>query len=193
MTKFDNYISNNYLLTFNQKKSRKASHKNLPFWFEELNFWITLSLSRSPLKASSSQRFCFLLMIFTEWLCLAGKWFQVSSCLFFLFHWQLTGEEKPHDPSCSLPVQVYVVTHFLLVLHTYHELFENQAVRICHIKAHENYRKDMTKKKVSVQGQLCCFRQISSLLLSHFMTPKFRHHFSRPTKANKVCHLHVPR
>ncbi|XP_051921843.1 alkylglycerol monooxygenase [Hippocampus zosterae] len=40
---------------------------------------------------------------------------------------KLTGEEKPHDPSCSLPVQVYVVTHFLLVLHTYHELFENQA------------------------------------------------------------------
>ncbi|XP_061676000.1 alkylglycerol monooxygenase isoform X1 [Syngnathoides biaculeatus] len=40
---------------------------------------------------------------------------------------EVTGKEKPHDPSCSLPLQVYVVTHFLLVLCTYHELFENQA------------------------------------------------------------------
>ncbi|XP_061631560.1 alkylglycerol monooxygenase isoform X3 [Phyllopteryx taeniolatus] len=39
---------------------------------------------------------------------------------------KVTGEEKLHDPSCSLPLQVYVVTHFLLVLYTYHELFENQ-------------------------------------------------------------------
>nr|XP_057910009.1 alkylglycerol monooxygenase [Doryrhamphus excisus] len=41
---------------------------------------------------------------------------------------EVTGEEVPHDPSCSLPLQVYVVTHFLLVLHTYHHLFENQAM-----------------------------------------------------------------
>ncbi|XP_077383304.1 alkylglycerol monooxygenase [Festucalex cinctus] len=40
---------------------------------------------------------------------------------------KVTGKEKPHDPSCSLTLQVYVVTHFLLVLYTYHELFENQA------------------------------------------------------------------
>ncbi|XP_077454773.1 alkylglycerol monooxygenase [Stigmatopora argus] len=41
---------------------------------------------------------------------------------------KVTGEEKPHNPSCSLPLQFYVVTHFLLLLHTYHELFENRAM-----------------------------------------------------------------
>ncbi|XP_061573498.1 alkylglycerol monooxygenase [Cololabis saira] len=39
---------------------------------------------------------------------------------------KVTGEEVPHDPSCSLPLQVYVTVHFLLVLWTYHELFENK-------------------------------------------------------------------
>ncbi|XP_061771504.1 alkylglycerol monooxygenase isoform X1 [Nerophis ophidion] len=41
---------------------------------------------------------------------------------------KVTGKEVPHEPSCSLPLQVYAVTHFLLVLHTYHNLFENQAI-----------------------------------------------------------------
>ncbi|XP_077577245.1 alkylglycerol monooxygenase [Stigmatopora nigra] len=39
---------------------------------------------------------------------------------------KVTGEEKPHNPSCSQPLQIYVVTHFLLLLYTYHQLFENQ-------------------------------------------------------------------
>ncbi|XP_041844042.1 alkylglycerol monooxygenase [Melanotaenia boesemani] len=39
---------------------------------------------------------------------------------------KVTGKEVPHDPSWSLPLQVYVVIHFLLVLWTYHELFENK-------------------------------------------------------------------
>ncbi|TKS82611.1 Alkylglycerol monooxygenase [Collichthys lucidus] len=39
---------------------------------------------------------------------------------------KVTGEEVPHDPSWSLPLQVYVVIHFLLVLLTYHDLFENK-------------------------------------------------------------------
>ena len=51
----------------------------------------------------------------------------------FTFHVQVTGKEVPHDPSWSLPLQVYVVIHFLLVLWTYHELFENKMVCISHI------------------------------------------------------------
>lgn len=47
---------------------------------------------------------------------------------------QVTGKEVPHDPSWPLPLQVYVVIHFLLVLRTYHDLFENKTVRICHIR-----------------------------------------------------------
>uniref|UniRef100_A0A8P4KFV9 Alkylglycerol monooxygenase n=1 Tax=Dicentrarchus labrax TaxID=13489 RepID=A0A8P4KFV9_DICLA len=43
---------------------------------------------------------------------------------------KVTGQEVPHSPSWSLPLQVYVVIHFLLVLRTYHDLFENKMVRI---------------------------------------------------------------
>uniref|UniRef100_A0A672G336 Alkylglycerol monooxygenase n=1 Tax=Salarias fasciatus TaxID=181472 RepID=A0A672G336_SALFA len=39
---------------------------------------------------------------------------------------KVTGKEVPHDPSWTLPLQVYVVVHFLLVLKTYHEVFENK-------------------------------------------------------------------
>ncbi|XP_038566509.1 alkylglycerol monooxygenase [Micropterus salmoides] len=39
---------------------------------------------------------------------------------------KVTGKEVPHNPSWSLPLQVYVVIHFLLVLQTYHDLFENK-------------------------------------------------------------------
>uniref|UniRef100_A0A3Q0RSV3 Alkylglycerol monooxygenase n=1 Tax=Amphilophus citrinellus TaxID=61819 RepID=A0A3Q0RSV3_AMPCI len=39
---------------------------------------------------------------------------------------KVTGKEVPHDPSWSLALQVYVVMHFLLVLRTYHDLFENK-------------------------------------------------------------------
>ncbi|KAF1388410.1 hypothetical protein PFLUV_G00089880 [Perca fluviatilis] len=39
---------------------------------------------------------------------------------------KVTGQEVPHDPSWSLPLQVYVVIHFLLALGTYHDLFENK-------------------------------------------------------------------
>lgn len=46
---------------------------------------------------------------------------------------QVTGQEVPRNPSWSLPLQVYVVIHFLLVLWIYHELFENKMVRIRHI------------------------------------------------------------
>lgn len=47
----------------------------------------------------------------------------------FLFHVQVTGEEVPHEPSWLLPLQVYVVLNFLLVLRTYHDVFENKMVR----------------------------------------------------------------
>uniref|UniRef100_A0A7N8XAN5 Alkylglycerol monooxygenase n=1 Tax=Mastacembelus armatus TaxID=205130 RepID=A0A7N8XAN5_9TELE len=39
---------------------------------------------------------------------------------------KVTGQEVPHEPSWSLPLQVYVVLHFLLLLGTYHDLFENK-------------------------------------------------------------------
>ncbi|KAM7382948.1 hypothetical protein PAMP_002641 [Pampus punctatissimus] len=39
---------------------------------------------------------------------------------------KITGKEVPHNPSWSLPLQVYVVLHFLLVLRTYHDVFENK-------------------------------------------------------------------
>ncbi|XP_049902878.1 alkylglycerol monooxygenase [Epinephelus moara] len=39
---------------------------------------------------------------------------------------KVTGQEVPHDPSWTLPLQVYVVIHFLLVLGIYHDLFENK-------------------------------------------------------------------
>lgn len=35
----------------------------------------------------------------------------------------------PYDPNWSLLLQVYVVLHFLLVLQSYHDLFENKTVR----------------------------------------------------------------
>ncbi|XP_040899307.1 alkylglycerol monooxygenase [Toxotes jaculatrix] len=41
---------------------------------------------------------------------------------------KVTGKEVPHEPSWSLPLQVYVVIHFLLVLRTYHDLFENKMI-----------------------------------------------------------------
>lgn len=47
-----------------------------------------------------------------------------------VFHVQVTGEEVPHNPSWSFPLQAYVVVHFLLVLGTYDDLFEHKAVRI---------------------------------------------------------------
>lgn len=43
---------------------------------------------------------------------------------------QLTGKEVPHNPSWPLPLQLYVVAHFLLVVQMYHNLFEDKAVRI---------------------------------------------------------------
>lgn len=39
---------------------------------------------------------------------------------------KVTGKEVPHDPSWPMPLQAYVVTHFLLVVGSYHELFENK-------------------------------------------------------------------
>nr|XP_040021970.1 alkylglycerol monooxygenase [Gasterosteus aculeatus aculeatus] len=39
---------------------------------------------------------------------------------------EVTGQEVPHDPSWPLPLQLYVVIHFLLALGTYHDLFENK-------------------------------------------------------------------
>lgn len=39
---------------------------------------------------------------------------------------KVTGKEVPHGPSWTLPLQVYVVVHFLLVLQTYYEVFENK-------------------------------------------------------------------
>lgn len=41
---------------------------------------------------------------------------------------KVTGKEVPHDPSWALPLQLYVVLHFLLVLKAYHDLFDNKAM-----------------------------------------------------------------
>ncbi|KAI9533144.1 hypothetical protein NQZ68_025538 [Dissostichus eleginoides] len=38
----------------------------------------------------------------------------------------VTGQEVPHDPSWSLPLQMYVIIHFLLALGTYQDVFENK-------------------------------------------------------------------
>lgn len=59
----------------------------------------------------------------------------MKSCRFgvlklFILHGQVTGREVPHDPSWSLPLQAYAAVHFLLVLWTYHELFQNKMVSI---------------------------------------------------------------
>ncbi|XP_058504702.1 alkylglycerol monooxygenase [Solea solea] len=43
-------------------------------------------------------------------------------------HPKVTGKEVPHNPSWSLHLQVYVVAHFLLVVWTYNDLFENQTM-----------------------------------------------------------------
>ncbi|KAK1895605.1 Alkylglycerol monooxygenase [Dissostichus eleginoides] len=39
---------------------------------------------------------------------------------------KVTGQEVPHDPSWSLPLQMYVIIHFLLALGTYQDVFENK-------------------------------------------------------------------
>ncbi|KAJ4930899.1 hypothetical protein JOQ06_025202 [Pogonophryne albipinna] len=39
---------------------------------------------------------------------------------------KLTGQEVPHDPSWSLPLQMYVIIHFLLALGTYQDVFDNK-------------------------------------------------------------------
>lgn len=59
---------------------------------------------------------------------------------------QVTGKEVPHDPSWSLALQVYVLIHFLLVLRTYHDLFENRMVCICHNRqtVNESHIPDIT-------------------------------------------------
>lgn len=54
------------------------------------------------------------------------------------FHVQITGKEVPYNPSWPLPLQAYVVVHFLLVLQIYHDLFENKMVSIWQIR--ENCR-----------------------------------------------------
>ncbi|XP_035020130.1 alkylglycerol monooxygenase [Hippoglossus stenolepis] len=41
---------------------------------------------------------------------------------------KVTGKEVPHSRSWSLLLQVYVVVHFLLVLRSYHDLFENKTM-----------------------------------------------------------------
>ncbi|KAK2845059.1 hypothetical protein Q5P01_011718 [Channa striata] len=41
---------------------------------------------------------------------------------------KVTGKEMPHDPSWSLPLRVYVFVHFLLVLFTYHGVFESKTM-----------------------------------------------------------------
>ncbi|XP_013874469.1 alkylglycerol monooxygenase [Austrofundulus limnaeus] len=39
---------------------------------------------------------------------------------------KVTGKEVPHDPSWSLSLRVYVALHFMMVLWTYHKLFESK-------------------------------------------------------------------
>lgn len=41
-------------------------------------------------------------------------------------HPKITGKELPHNPSWPLPLQVYVIVHFLLVVRIYHDLFEDK-------------------------------------------------------------------
>ncbi|KAI4811377.1 hypothetical protein KUCAC02_014287, partial [Chaenocephalus aceratus] len=45
---------------------------------------------------------------------------------FEILYVQLTGQEVPHDPSWSLPLQMYVIIHFLLALGTYQDAFDNK-------------------------------------------------------------------
>ncbi|XP_010786718.1 alkylglycerol monooxygenase isoform X2 [Notothenia coriiceps] len=39
---------------------------------------------------------------------------------------KLTGQEVPHYPNWSLPLQMYVIIHFLLALGTYQDVFDNK-------------------------------------------------------------------
>lgn len=39
---------------------------------------------------------------------------------------KITGNELPHESTWSLPFQIYVVMHFLLVVRIYHDLFEDK-------------------------------------------------------------------
>ncbi|XP_071402630.1 alkylglycerol monooxygenase [Centroberyx affinis] len=41
---------------------------------------------------------------------------------------RVTGQELPHDPSWPLPLKVYVVIQFLLVLWIYHDVFESKTM-----------------------------------------------------------------
>ncbi|XP_068179919.1 alkylglycerol monooxygenase isoform X2 [Antennarius striatus] len=41
---------------------------------------------------------------------------------------KVTGKEVPYNPSWSLPLQAYVVVHFMLVLWTYHDLFQKKMI-----------------------------------------------------------------
>lgn len=41
---------------------------------------------------------------------------------------KVTGKELPYSPVWPLPMQLYVVLHFLLVLKCYHEVFANKAI-----------------------------------------------------------------
>lgn len=50
--------------------------------------------------------------------------------MFYFSNVQITGKEVPYNPSWPLPLQAYVVVHFLLVLRVYHDLFENKMVSI---------------------------------------------------------------
>lgn len=53
---------------------------------------------------------------------------------------QLTGQEVPHDPSWSRPLQMYVIIHFLLALGTYQDAFDNKMVCICPIRQTVNVK-----------------------------------------------------
>uniref|UniRef100_A0A8C6U458 Transmembrane protein 195 n=1 Tax=Neogobius melanostomus TaxID=47308 RepID=A0A8C6U458_9GOBI len=46
---------------------------------------------------------------------------------------KVTGTELPHDPSWTLPLQLYAVLHFLLVLKAYHDLFEHKTVHFLRV------------------------------------------------------------
>uniref|UniRef100_A0AAV2MGB4 Alkylglycerol monooxygenase C-terminal domain-containing protein n=1 Tax=Knipowitschia caucasica TaxID=637954 RepID=A0AAV2MGB4_KNICA len=41
---------------------------------------------------------------------------------------KVTGSERPHDSRWALPLQLYVVLHFLLLLVTYHNLFDSKTM-----------------------------------------------------------------
>uniref|UniRef100_A0A7N8WPC8 Alkylglycerol monooxygenase n=1 Tax=Mastacembelus armatus TaxID=205130 RepID=A0A7N8WPC8_9TELE len=75
---------------------------------------------------------------------------------------KVTGQEVPHEPSWSLPLQVYVVLHFLLLLGTYHDLFENKMVR-----THQGETRWSTALNLRLPRVFVCqhyFTQLCSLL-----------------------------